>query len=58
MGWPTPTGGSGTGTYRQDNLQITAVPEPATLVLLGLHYMPALLPKCMKVKLIGRQLLD
>lgn len=29
------TGGSSTGTYRQDNLQIAAIPEPATLVLLG-----------------------
>jgi hypothetical protein len=35
-------GGSGTGTYRQDNLQIAAIPEPATLVLLGIGGLTAL----------------
>ncbi|MEI7850543.1 MAG: PEP-CTERM sorting domain-containing protein [Kiritimatiellales bacterium] len=36
------TGGSGTGTYRQDNLQIAAIPEPATLALLGFGGLTAL----------------
>ena len=36
------TGGSGTGTYRQDNLQIAAIPEPATLALLGFGGLAAL----------------
>jgi len=36
------TGGSGTGTYRQDNLQVAAVPEPATLALLGFGGLTAL----------------
>jgi len=36
------TGGSSTGTYRQDNLQIAAIPEPATLALLGFGGLTAL----------------
>ncbi len=36
------TGGSGTGTYRQDNLQVAAIPEPATLALLGFGGLTAL----------------
>jgi hypothetical protein len=36
------SGGSSTGTYRQDNLQITAIPEPATLALLGFGSLTAM----------------
>ena len=36
------SGGSGTGAYRQDNLQISAIPEPATLILFGFGSLTAL----------------
>lgn len=37
------TGGSSTGTYRQDNLQIAAIPEPAAPALLGFGGLAALI---------------